>query len=124
MTLTAPEHLRGRIGNHRPELLAERAEWIRQVRDAGQTTTAIGVALGISRGAAIRATKAAAGPRRIRATVNSLFAQGLIVGSAKRAIDAMPVSGRTKLADAAARTGKPMSSVLADFWAQHHGAQG
>ena len=123
MTLTAPKHLRGRIGNWRRELLEERAEWIRKAHGEGHTSRAIGEALGISHGAAMKAVNLA-GCRRInRQSRSCSYSQGLILGPASTAYDSLPIPARAALADAAARKGKPMLQVMADFWAQHHGAQ-
>ncbi len=123
MTLTAPEHLRGRIGNHRPELLAERAEWIRQVKANGCKSTEVSAALGISYNAAREAAAKAGCGHVSQQTMNVLWKQGIKIGPPKRTVEGMSVRGRARLADEAARTGKPLLHVMADFWEQHHGAQ-
>ena len=123
MTLTAPEHLRGRISNKRTALLAERAEWIRQVKANGCKGTEIAAALGISYNAAREAAAKAGCGHVSHQTMNVLWKQGIKIGPPKKTVDGMSVMGRARLADEAARTGKPLLHVMADFWEQHHGAQ-
>ena len=49
MTLTAPDHLTGRMTKHTPqELRDERAQWALEAGQAGHSAEAVGEALGIS----------------------------------------------------------------------------
>lgn len=122
MTLTAPKHLRGRIGNHNRALLDERAAWIRQAHGEGYTAVAIGKALGLSDGAAFKACAQAGCTRVSQQSMCALRKQGLKFGSPGKAYHSMSIPARARLADASARRGKPLLQVLTDFWNEHHGA--
>ena len=122
MTLTAPEHLRGCLRRD-PARRAERLAWLIEQADAGHSGRDMSRALGINLYRAAHILAEAGYQRRPNNTANRLCDHGILVGSAARAIDAMPYDARDALAVTAAKARKPMSAVLAYFWAQHHGAQ-
>lgn len=121
MTLKAPKHLRGKIGNHRIELLAERAEWIRQVHRKGYTGRQIGTALGLSDSAGGVAVRKAGCARIPRHSMTELRRQGITLGPTEAAYESLSIHARCRLADHCARTGKHLVQAMADFWEQHHG---
>lgn len=123
MTLQAPEHLRGDMRNADQAITIERREWVSSALHQGHTWQQISDALGISRTSVGRIADAIDFHRKRQDTVLSLRRAGIKTGSLDRQIDAMPKPARSALADRAARARKPMAAVLADFWAQHHGAQ-
>ncbi|MGN7867766.1 hypothetical protein [Paracoccus sp. 22332] len=124
MTLTAPNHLRGKMTNARLELKQARDEWIREHHQLGYRAKEIADALCL-RAEIVQARLRLLGcGRKIVHSVGSLQHNSIVVGNAYKAIGAMSPCARAALADAAARKGKPMVQAMADFWAQHHGAQG
>lgn len=123
MPLTAPEHLRGRLGKGRTDLQSKRGAWIMKSYRAGHPFDEIAKALGIRYDRVLSIANANGYRRGERQLLKTLHSQGIILGKPGEAYDILPIPAREKLADTAAKHGKPMLHVLADFWAQHHGAQ-
>ena len=121
MTLTAPERLRGAL--HDPMLRAKRAEWVRKAVEAGHKNAELSAALGIGSSGLWKIMDQAGIKRPRGQNMDTLRYWGLKQGPLGPVLDAMPKPALMALADTAARAEKPMAAVLADFWAQHHGAQ-
>lgn len=123
MTLTAPKHLRGRMGKTNPARMAERGEWIVKMHRAGHPFDEIALALGIRYNTVLVAAKMAGYQRSFQQRLDTLRTQGILLGKPSAAYDSLSIPARTALADTCARQGKPLLHVMADFWEQHHGAQ-
>lgn len=123
MTLTAPEHLRGGLAK-RPK--AERQQvhdWIIEQHNAGHYQAAIARALGISQ-SSVNHVLQKRGIRHIPAGPGrKLDRNGVRVGIAGRALNALEHGAREALIRKSAKTGLPVVDVAFAFWAEHHGAQ-
>lgn len=123
MTLTAPEHLKGDMRNRNARLREERLNWMLARAAEGHSGRAIARALNINPSRSSAILSEVGFIRRCCNNTEVLRSKGIQTGTAGNSIDAMPYDARDRLADVAAKTGKTMAAVLADFWAQHHGAQ-
>ena len=123
MTLTAPERLCGRLPKGRADLQAKRGAWIMQSYRAGHPFDEIAKVLGIRYDLVLSIAKANGYRRGDRHLLKTLHTQGIILGKPGEAYDSLPIPARKQLADTAAKHGMPMLRVMANFWAQHHGAQ-
>lgn len=120
--MKAPEHLRGKMTNLPASLRAERNAWIVMAADEGYTQRRIAQALGVSVGSVHSALHSLGYRRKPKMTWEALRSSGVRLGVTSDAVDAMPEPAREKLVMAAIKQRKDAVRVMADFWAQHHGA--
>ena len=123
MTLQAPEHLRGSLLRLPMNARQPVYDLIFARTREGFTQKQIGDALGLPQSTVngILARHGVSKPSKGKP--RKLCQIGIKIGEPGRAIEAMDAQSRDALIRSAAKTGKPMAAVLADFWAQHHGAQ-
>lgn len=123
MTLTAPPHLRGRMTNRPPELMAERNAWILEAwKSHRHTNRQIADALGLNLSAighVIAQNRTVRDPRPGHSLWASISQTGLVLGSSSKAFDAMPEDARLAISLEAARRDLPVLMVMADRAARH-----
>lgn len=115
MTLTAPEHLRGRMTRHNPPRIRdERAAWIKARCDEGHGQGDIAAALGIhfSTVSSILHNRGLSKPRAPLCAkgVNQL---GVRLGRLVDLFDGLPVEVREQLADEAAQRRVSIADAIA-----------
>lgn len=111
MTLTAPDHLRGRMSKHTPAALKdERNAWAAQAARDGHSMTAISAALGIgdnpTRQAVING-----GYHRQSSELILLSRNGIRIGGRSAMNRRLDHDTQRKLADISAKTGLPIREV-------------
>ena len=117
--LIAPPEITGKLTG-RPDRMRQRDEWMREAHSRGYRANEIAAAVGIRASVIeVRLRSIGCGRGRVN-SVNYIRQNGVASGNVFRAIGAMTPFGRGTLANAAARAGRPMADVLAQFYDRHH----
>lgn len=121
--LNPPRSIVGRF-NYKTEsaVVKERLKWVIEVRSRGYKISEIAEALSISNPTVSRIYSAHRSkikrPKNPRFVERIIFRVGLRFGRISKAVGDMPTDAQIALIDAAAKTGKTLSDVLAESYAE------
>lgn len=122
--LTAPEHIRGKIGGFAdPQRKADRLAWLKALPE-GARTEDIAAALGIKKTSTLKLLRNAGVTRNVAVARSSFYDRGIAIGNVRETVIAgMTWEQQDALEAHCARTGQTLAEALVELWATVHSGE-